>query len=140
VADFVVFGESSGPVEVFGESSGPVEPGEGGFHDPAFGQDLKAFPVAAFDDLDGVAEPLFCPADQGSRVAAIREDGGDGIEPAEQPHEHGASCGAILDPGRMHDRREQVALRIYRDVTLAALDLFACVVSPLPPFSAVLAD
>jgi hypothetical protein len=39
----------------------------------------------------------------------------------------------------MHNGRQQVALRIYRDVALAALDLLARVVTALPPFSAVLA-
>jgi hypothetical protein len=39
----------------------------------------------------------------------------------------------------MHDCRQQVALRIYRDVPLAAFDLLARVVPALPPFRAVLA-
>ena len=39
----------------------------------------------------------------------------------------------------MDDRRQQVTLRVYRDVAFAALDLLARVISALPPFSAVLA-
>ncbi len=39
----------------------------------------------------------------------------------------------------MNDDGQQIALRIYRDVALAALDFLARVVTPLPPFSAVLA-
>ena len=40
----------------FEEASGAVEPSEGSFYDPAYGQDLEALPVAAFEDLRGVAE------------------------------------------------------------------------------------
>ena len=124
---------------VLGESPGPVEPGEGAFDDPAFGQDLEAFVVAAFDHLDGIAEHFFGSVDQGSRVAAVHEDGGDGVEAAKQPHGYGACRDPVLDAGRMHDSRQQVALRIYRDVAFAALDFLARVVTALPPFRAVLA-
>jgi hypothetical protein len=37
------------------------------------------------------------------------------------------------------DDDEKVSLRVYRNVALAALDLFARVISSVPPFRAVLA-
>lgn len=77
----------------------PVEPGEGTFDDPAFGQDLEAFLLAAFDHLDGITEHLLSPVDQGSGVSAVDEDGGDGFEAAEQPHRHGSCRYPVLDAG-----------------------------------------
>jgi hypothetical protein len=40
----------------------------------------------------------------------------------------------------VYDHRQQIALRVYRDVPLAPLDLFARVIPAPPPFRAVLAD
>jgi hypothetical protein len=40
----------------------------------------------------------------------------------------------------VHDRHQQIALRIYRDTAFAAFDFLAGVVATLPPFSAVFAD
>jgi hypothetical protein len=125
---------------VFVESSGPVEPREGALDDPAFWQDLEAFLVGAFDDLQGVPEHLFCPADQLTGVTAVGEDGGDGVEAAKQAHQHRSCRDPVLDAGRVHDRSQQIALRIYRDMPFAAFDLLAGVVAALPPFSAVFAD
>src|ERR1035437_6365084 len=96
--------------------------------------------LGALDHLDGVAEHLFGPVDQRTRVAAIHEHGLDGVEAAEQPHQHGTGRHAVLDAGRVYDHRQQIALRVYRDMPLASLDLFARVIAAPPPFSAVLAD
>src|ERR1039457_3652674 len=49
---------------------------------------------------------------------------------------HFDACLHDADKTELH----QVALRIYRDVALAALDLLARVVTAPPPFSAVLTD
>jgi hypothetical protein len=124
---------------VFGEASGPVEPGEGTFDDPAFGKDLEDLLFAAFDDLNGVAKHLAGPVDQRPGVACVGEDRGEGVEVAEQTHQYGTGRDAVLDSGRVHDHCQQIALSIYRDMPFAALDLLACIVAPLPPFSAVLA-
>lgn len=40
----------------------------------------------------------------------------------------------------MHHRSQHIALRVDRDVPLAPFDLFACIITPPPPFKAVLAD
>src|ERR1039458_988390 len=74
------------------------------------------------------------------RLAAIGEDCGDRVETAEQAHQHGAGGHTVLDASRVHNHRQQIALRVYRDVPLAPLDLFARVITAPPPFSAVLAD
>jgi hypothetical protein len=39
-----------------------------------------------------------------------------------------------LNPRRMYNRCQQVALRVDRDMPLAAFDLFARVVATRPPF------
>lgn len=123
---------------VLGEPSGPVEPGETTFHDPAFVQDVKALLIASFDDLDGEVEHLLGPVDQGPGVAAIGENPGDALEPAEQPDQHGTRLDPVLDAGRMNHDGQQISLRVYRDVALCGLDLFAGVVTALPPFRTVL--
>src|ERR1035437_8044031 len=92
--------------------------------------------LGALDHLDGVAEHLFGPVDQRTRVAAIHEHGLDGVEAAEQPHQHGTGRHAVLDAGRVYDHRQQIALRVYRDMPLASLDLFARVITAPPPFRA----
>ncbi len=59
---------------------------------------------------------------------------------AEQPPEYCPRTHPILDASRVHNHRQQVALRIYCDVPLAPLDLLARVITAMPPFSTVLAD
>src|ERR1017187_4679333 len=96
--------------------------------------------VSALDHLDRVAEHLFGPVDQRARVAAIHEHGPDSTEEAKQPHQHGTGRDPVLDAGRVYDHRQQIALRVYRDVPFAPFDLFARVITAPPPFNAVLAD
>ncbi len=125
---------------VFAESSGPVEPGEGALDDPSFRQHLKGMLFVPFDDLDGVIKHIAGPVDQLARVAAVGEDPGDRVEAAKQLHQHRPRPGSVLDAGRMDHHRQQVSLRIDREVPLSPLDLLARVVTTAPPFSAVLAD
>jgi hypothetical protein len=96
--------------------------------------------VGTFDYLDRVSKHLLGPVDQRAGVATIHEHRLDGAEEAEQPHQHGTGRHPVLDAGRVYDHRQQVALRVYRDVPLAPLDLFARFIPAPPPFSAVLAD
>jgi len=125
---------------ILAESSGPVEPGKGSFDDPSLGKHFEGMLFVPFEDLDIVVKHFFGPVDQLAGVAAVGEDLGDRVEAAEEPHHHSAGPNPVLDAGRMHHHGQQMALRIGRDVALAALDLLACVVSPPPPFRAVLAD
>jgi len=45
-----------------------------------------------------------------------------------------------LHPGRMHHCSQHIALRADRNVPPAPFDLFACILTPSPPFKALLAD
>ena len=125
---------------VLGQAAGPVEPRQAAFHDPALGEHLKQVLFLAFYNLDRVAKHLFCPFDQRTGVAAISEHLGDGIEAAEQPRQHRPRAYPVLNASRVDDHRQQVALRIDRNVPLAPFDLLARIVTAPPPFSAVLAD
>lgn len=40
----------------------------------------------------------------------------------------------------VHAHARKQALRVYQQMPLAAVDLFACIVAPRPPFSVVLTD
>lgn len=94
----------------------------------------------ALDHFELVAEHLLRPFDQRARVTAVNEHLGDGVEAAEQPRQHGPCSNPVLNTGGVYDHRQQVALRVDRDVPLSPLDLLTRVVTALPPFSAVLAD
>ena len=80
------------------------------------------------------------PFDQLPRVSAV---GPNHLEPRKQAHELGQNqLGpvAILDVGRMdHDRQDQTE-GIDDDMSFAARDFLARIVSPRPPFSTVLTD
>jgi len=82
---------------VLGEAAGPVQPCEGAFDDPTFGQHLKQVLLGASNHFHAIAEHLLCPVDQRACVAAVDIDLGDGVEAAEQPHQHGAGCNPVLD-------------------------------------------
>ena len=96
--------------------------------------------LVALDDFNGVAEHLFGPVDQSARISAVGEHRGEAVKPAEQSQQHGTGCDPVLDACRVYDHRKQIALRVYRNVPLAPLDLFARVITAPPPFSTVLAD
>ena len=125
-------GAFDGSFEVFGEASVPVQPGDGPFDDPAARQQFEALDgVGSLDDFEAPS-PNF--GERGTEfvpgIAAIGED-------VTQPREAVADAGediwcavAILDIGGVHDGRDQQALRVGEDMTLAALDLFAGVESP----------
>jgi len=96
--------------------------------------------LVALDHFDIVAEHLFGPFDQCARVTTIHKYLDDCIEVAEKPHQHRPRPHPILHPGRMHHRRQHIALRVDRDVPLAPFDLFACIVTLPLPFKAVFVD
>lgn len=117
------------------------EPREGSFDNPSLGHDYKPrHVVAAPDDLQDPAAQLSRPLDQLARIAAV---GPDQLQPAEAPLEQGQhQLGpvAVLDVGRMHHHGKHQTQRVYDDMTLAAVDLLAGVVSTRPPFSTVFTD
>jgi hypothetical protein len=130
---------------IFGETATAIEPSNGALDNPSFWQDGEASSrIGSSDDLDvDVAENTAdCVLKDASLVSGV------GIEleqeriGAEQSGHYQNTAIAILNVGRMHDRMEQQALSVYKDVALLALDFLACVVAVRvdlgPPFSALL--
>jgi hypothetical protein len=67
----------------------------------------------------------------------IAERGEDGLDEGERPAgslQHALGAVAILDIGGMDLDREQSAVGVSQDMTLAPVDLFACVIAFEPPF------
>lgn len=126
---------------VLAQASVSLEPPEGAFHDPSLGQDHEArHVVAALDDFQNPAPELSRPVDQLSGIAAI---GPDQLQPGEAAFEfgqHQLGSIAVLNVGRMHHHGQHQAEGVYDDMTLAAVDLLARVVSTRPPFSTVFTD
>ena len=97
----------------------------------------------ALDDFD---DP-FATARGGKRgvrssIACIGEDAHDEREQRSRARVEDEPCTvAILDIGRMNGAAQQQTERIYENVPLLALDLFACIVAMRidagPPFSAL---
>jgi hypothetical protein len=56
----------------------------------------------------------------------------DGFAEAKLAHRHGTSSNAVLDASRVNNYRQQIALRVYRDIPLSTLDLFARVITAPP--------
>jgi hypothetical protein len=90
--------------------------------------------VGPFDDLKAEMGFAACPFDELSGVAAVGEHGA---------HEAPATAGgasqrlgavAVLDAGGLYLDREQAAIGVGQDVTLAARDLLAGVVAFRVPF------
>jgi len=127
---------------VLAQPSVSSEPREGSFHDPSLGQDDESrHVVAALDDLQGPPPESPRPVDQLARLPAV---GPDQLQPGEsaleQGRQHQLGPVAVLDVGRMHHHGQHHPQRVYDDMTLAAIDLLARVVSPRPPFSTVFTD
>jgi hypothetical protein len=96
--------------------------------------------LVLFQHLDIVPKHDLGPVDQGARVAAAGEYYDDGVEASKQAHQHGAGACAILNARRMNDDRQQISLRADCNMPLAALDLFAGIVTARLPIPVVLAD
>ena len=129
---------------ILAEPSTPAHPAEGPFHHPATRQNHEPCRViGARDDLQGQApgsERAPNPLDQRPGIAAVGPDLLEAVEPAANRLEHELGPVAILDVGRVDDDRQEQPEGIDQDVPLAAVDLFARVVTMDPPFSVVLTD
>ena len=92
--------------EVFGEPAAAAEPGEGAFHDPAFGQHLEAFGgVRSLDDLDLERGCGFARArpEQRPGITAVGEQLFEEWPAPEQRGEQQDAAIAVLDIGGMND-------------------------------------
>ena len=125
---------------VFRQSPVSTEPGERPFHNPSFGQDFKGMDRGSFHDLDGPATPSGRPVHEFARVPAVGEDDFQSSESSSQSFHQQLAAIAVLDVGRVHDQRQDQTQRVNDQMTLAALDFLARVVTARPPFSAVFTD
>ena len=108
-----------------------MEPGEGALDNAASWQKFKALYfigsvnnlIFSFADFEkGRSQFLSC-------ISAIGKDMAQPwIERADRG-EHARGAIAILNAGFMHDKPDQIALRVGDDMALAALDLLACVIA-----------
>ncbi len=128
---------------IFGQAPAAVEPCDRSFDNPAFWKDNEFTRVRALNDFD-----VDLPADPSqpflklfSLVAAVRVEFEQKRKQSEQGAHQQDAAVAVLDIGGMNDGAQQQALRIYKDVALLSLDLFAGVkarrIDEKPPFSAL---
>lgn len=135
-------GEAYFVLEVLREPSAPAHPGEAALDDPAFGQHDEVFDARRLgDDLEGpVADGRHFGLGGAAFVAGVCENSPQGRAPLVRRLEHRRCAVTILDVRRMYDGSQQQAKRVYDDMALAALDLFARVIARRigqgPPFSA----
>ena len=125
---------------VFGQSAVLAEPREGALHDPSLGQHDKTVRRAAFHDLDRAAKPTTGPVYELARIAAVREDQLQSAKPRTQFPNEELGPVSVLDIRGMNGQHHDQSQRVDDHMTLAAKDFLARVVSPIPPFSAVLTD
>ena len=119
------------------------EPCDRSFDNPAFWKDNELTRVRALDDfdVDPAADPFQSILKLFSLVPAVRVEFEQEWKQSEQRAHQQDAAVAILDIAGMDDGAQQQALRIYQDVALLALDLFAGIVArrinAKPPFSAL---
>jgi hypothetical protein len=113
----------------------------GHLDDPALGQqDEAAHVVRALDDLQLPAGPLVDLANELAGVAAIAPEPLEARQRPDQWLEHELGTVAILDISGMHLHPVDQSEGIDDNMALAPLHLLASIVTPDPPFSAVLTD
>ena len=128
---------------IFGQAPAAVEPCDRSFDNPAFWEDNELTCVRALDDfdVDPAADPFQSILKLFSLVPAVSEEFEQERKQSEQRAHQQDAAVAILDIGGMDDGAQQQALRVYQDVALLALDLFAGIVArridAKPPFSAL---
>ena len=117
---------------ILGESAAAVEPRQSALNDPALGQHHESLGlIRALDDLRSqVRQDFFervvelAPLIAGVSEQCLQE----GIHP-EQGRKQQDAAVAILDVSGMDDGVEQQTQRIYQNVALLALDLFARIIA-----------
>src|SRR5262249_30925358 len=129
---------------ILGKPSAAVEPSKGAFDDPTAWKHHESFrPIGALDDF---SFELWQDLRQGllkvrPLVATIgKELFQERVHPEKGRKKQDAAI-AILDIGRMNDGVQQQTQRVYENMALLALDLFARVIAmridAAPPFSAL---
>jgi hypothetical protein len=135
---FAALGEG---LVILAQAAVSSEPRKRSLDDPTLGQNYEPrYVVVASDDLQNPPAQFPRPFDQLTCITAVGPDQFQPTEVAFEQGQHELGSVAVLNVGRMdHDRQHQ-AQRVYDDMTLAAIDLLASVVSPRPPFSTVFTD
>lgn len=113
------------------EAAAPSQPGEGALDDPAAREDFEALGlIGTLDDLDypvpGFGE---CRSELVTGVTTISEDMAQPREALANPFEHVDGAIPVLNIGSVHEDGDQKAGSVGQDMTLAAFDLLARVIS-----------
>jgi hypothetical protein len=120
---------------VSNEASALHDPGEGPLHDPAAADDDETLhPRHAAYDLEGDVGLALRPGDQLAGIAAVCEDALDEGKAPPGSLQHALCSVAILNIGAVHLDREQPAIGIRQDMTLAPVDALSGVVTFGSPF------
>jgi hypothetical protein len=129
---------------IFTQTPVAIEPAEGALDNPAFGDDHKALDgVGTLCNLqpNGPVRPQgLDPIHQRPGIRPIRPDVPQPRKLVPDALEELLRPVTVLDASGRHHYCQDQPERIDEEVTLAAFDLFACVVAPEPPFSVVLTD
>ena len=123
---------------VLGQSSVLSQPGEGALHNPALGQHDKTIERCSLHDFDDAGIPALGPMDELPGVSSVREDHLQAAKTRAQLLDQQLGPVAILNVGGMNHQSEDQPQRVDDHMTLAAQRFLARVVTPVPPFSAVL--
>lgn len=119
------------PFVISAEPPGTAQPSESTLDDPSSRKDFERVQLGAFHDLDHTAPGFFGLFHKRSGVAAVGPDMLDGslCFPGEESSQQLVSCIPVLEVGRQDYHHEDQADGIDQDVSLATIDLFACVVA-----------
>ena len=117
------------------EAAALDDPGESPLDDPAPTEDDEALhPRHAADDLECDVGLVLCPSDEFLGIAAVCEDMLDEGKPPPGSLQDPLCPVAILDIGAVDLDREQPAVGVRQDMTLAPMDALSGVIAFGPPF------
>lgn len=126
---------------VFGKSPKVHKPAECTLDYPPSREHDEAFDIIASSDyLQDPATKNCNPLDKLACITTIGPDKPKTWEDSQQLHKDKLGTVSILDTGTMNDNGKQETQCIYRNVSLTAFDLLACVKPVVPPFCVVFTD
>ena len=115
---------------VLAQPAAVVDPRDRAFHHPATRQDREAFGlVGAFHDLQFPVTGLFRPSDEFPGVAAIGPDELQSRKSFAAFLQDQLGSVTVLNAGDVNDNEQQQSQGVHQQMTLAAVDLLACVVT-----------
>lgn len=122
------------------QASKAIQPSKSTLNNPTFGQDLKAFLLAAVGHFSCYSKNLFTPVQQGiARIPAIEHKQSQSTEQG-QSFQKPASCNFVLFIGGMNQNPQQPTLCIYGDLSFDAFLSLVRIKPNRPLFSAVCTD